>query len=119
MSSRRSFHSMQATWQDLQPMHLVVSMSLATWPVYAPRTCGSGRVVAERRMMSSDCSGILTLLCLLDLDQKCLEFRRLRVRIADRRGQRIGEESGFGHAHESPMNRDAHRVHDLAVDGHR
>ena len=33
ISSRRSFHSMQATWQALQPMHLVVSMSLATVPV--------------------------------------------------------------------------------------
>src|SRR5271167_2619330 len=50
---------MQATWQALQPMHLVVSMSFATSPVYAPRTCGSGSVVAERRMISSDCNGIL------------------------------------------------------------
>src|SRR6266403_4295947 len=66
--SRRSFHSMHATWQALQPMHFVVSMSLATWPVCAPRTSGSGRVVAERRTMSSDCSGILSLLGLLDLD---------------------------------------------------
>src|SRR5271168_320654 len=117
MSSRRSFHSMQATWQALQPMHLVVSMSFATCPVYAPRTSGSGSVVAERRMMSSDCNGILTLLRLLDLDQKCLEFRGLRVRVADRRGQRVGEESGLGHAHEAPMNRHAHRVHHFAVDG--
>ena len=50
---------MQATWQALQPMHLVVSMSFATWPVYASRTSGSGSVVAERRMMSSDCNAIL------------------------------------------------------------
>src|SRR4029077_5322233 len=58
ISSRRSFHSMHATWQALQPMHLVVSMSLATVPVYAPRTSGEGVVVSERRMMSRDCRAI-------------------------------------------------------------
>src|SRR5256886_10735464 len=55
ISSRRSFHSMHATWQALQPMHLVVSMSLATVPVYASRTPGGAVVVAERRTMSRDC----------------------------------------------------------------
>src|SRR6202035_145461 len=74
ISSRRSFHSMQATWHALQPIHLVVSMSFATSPVYAPRTSGSGRVVAERRMMSSDCNAIVNLLRLLDVHQERLEF---------------------------------------------
>src|SRR5437016_14270542 len=46
---------MHATWQALQPMHLVVSMSLATVPVYASRTPGGAVVVAERRTMSRDC----------------------------------------------------------------
>src|ERR1700739_1344908 len=56
--------------------------------------------------------------CLLDLDQKRLELRRLRVGVADRGGQRIGQEPRFGHPHESPMNWHTHRVHHLAVDGH-
>src|SRR5271154_2632434 len=105
MSSRRSFHSMQATWQALQPMHLVVSMSFATWPVYASRASGSGRVVAERRTISKDCNDISSLLGLLDLDQKRFELGRLRVRVADRRRQRVGQESGLGHPHEAPMDR--------------
>ncbi len=108
---------MQATWQALQPMHLVVSMSFATCPVYAPRTSGSGRVVAERRMMSSDCNAMVNLLRLLDLHQERLEFRRLRVGVADRGGQRVGEKSGHGNAHEAPMERHADHVHDFAVDG--
>src|SRR2546423_9588414 len=58
ISSRRSFHSMHATWQALQPMHLVVSISLATVPVYASRTPGGAVVVAERRTMSRDCRAI-------------------------------------------------------------
>src|SRR6478672_9543322 len=57
-SSRRSFHSMQATWQALQPMHLETSISLATSVVASARTFGDGVVVAERRMMSSDCSAM-------------------------------------------------------------
>jgi hypothetical protein len=46
----QSFHSMQATWQALQPMHLVVSISLATSCCW--RTEGGTVVVAERAMMS-------------------------------------------------------------------
>ena len=53
-SSRRSFHSWQADWQALQPMHLVTSMSLAT--SCCCRCCGGGVVVAERRVISRDCS---------------------------------------------------------------
>src|SRR6266403_432493 len=49
---------MHATWHALQPMHLVVSMSLATVPVYASRTPGGAVVVAERRTMSRDCSAM-------------------------------------------------------------
>ena len=80
ISSRRSFHSMQATWQALQPMHLVVSMSLATCPAAQARAhSGTGSVVAERRTMSRDCKRHVSLLSLLDLDKERLEFRRLRV----------------------------------------
>ena len=53
-SSRRSFHSMQAVWQALQPMHLETSISLATSPPCASRTLGDGVVVAERRLISND-----------------------------------------------------------------
>jgi hypothetical protein len=38
---------MQATWQALQPMHLEMSISLATGSS-ATRTCGGAVVVAER-----------------------------------------------------------------------
>src|SRR5690606_29834235 len=54
-SSRRSFHSMQAVWQALQPMHLETSISLATSPECVSRTLGEGVVVAERRLISREC----------------------------------------------------------------
>jgi hypothetical protein len=47
---------MQATWQALQPMHLEMSISLATG--MALRALGEGVVVAERAAMSSDCSAM-------------------------------------------------------------
>src|SRR6266404_1430747 len=56
---------MHATWHALQPMHLVVSMSLATVPAYDSRTPGGAVVVAERRTMSSDCSAMSERLHLL------------------------------------------------------
>src|SRR6185369_4132662 len=57
-SSRRSFHSMQATWHALQPMHLDTSINLASSDVAPARAPGEGVVVAERRTMSSDCSAM-------------------------------------------------------------
>src|SRR5690606_41446912 len=98
---------MQATWQALQPMHWLTSISLASWPVCAPRACGAGVVVAERRTMSSDCSAMVRLLCLLDLDQDALGFGRLRVAVADRVGQRVGQVSRLGRAEEPPVDRHA------------
>ena len=50
--SRRSFHCMHATWQALQPMHEVTSMSLATSGWW--RAIGEAVVVAERSEMSRD-----------------------------------------------------------------
>src|SRR5262249_57739910 len=94
-----SFHSRQATWQALQPMHFEVSMSFATsvW-----RCAGGVMVDAERRMRS--CSPNLggTGLVVgfgsggnivrlpsshrpgngLDIDQERLEFRRVGVGVA-------------------------------------
>src|SRR5690606_2799015 len=71
-SSRRSFHSMQAVWQALQPMHLETSISLATSPLCASRWLGAGVVVAERRLISRDMVEDISYssLCLLDLDQE-------------------------------------------------
>lgn len=48
---------MHATWQALQPMHLEMSISLATSMVW--RWLGESVVVAERRVMSNDCSGMI------------------------------------------------------------
>ncbi|KAG1479850.1 hypothetical protein G6F54_013868 [Rhizopus delemar] len=100
-------------------MHLLTSISLATWPVCAPRASGEGVVVAERRMMSSDCSDMACLLHLLDLDQERLEFRCLGIAIAHARRQRVGQEAGFGQAHKTPVDGNTHVVHGLALDGQR
>jgi hypothetical protein len=39
-------------------MHLLVSISLATSPPTGSRTLGMGVVVAERRLISSDCKAM-------------------------------------------------------------
>src|SRR5512137_433565 len=107
-SSRVSFHSMHATWQALQPMHLEMSISLATSGVW--RWLGEGVVVAERRMMSRDCSAMFHLLCLLDVDQERLELRGLGIGVSHERSQGVGQEAVFGKALESPVDRDPHVV---------
>src|SRR5512137_963339 len=112
MSSRRSFHCMHATWQALQPMHLEMSISLATGSA-AWRTWGAEVVVAERFWISSDC--IVFSLRFLDVDQERLELRRLRVRVSDVRRQAVGEVAGLGHPDEAPVDRYADRVDLLAV----
>src|SRR5690348_13516183 len=106
---------MHAIWQALQPMHLVTSMSLATSPLCAWRACGAGIVVAERRTMSRDCSAIVRLLCLLDFHEERLEFRRVRIAVADDGRERVGEEARLRHAGEAPVDRHADGVHFLAV----
>jgi hypothetical protein len=45
---------MQAAWQALQPIQRETSISLATSIVL--RTPGGVKVVADRRVMSSDCN---------------------------------------------------------------
>src|SRR5580765_5413909 len=107
---------MHATWQALQPMHLVTSISLATWPAGAPRASGDGRVVAERRTISSDCNAMVSLLSPLDLDQNALRLGRLRVAVADRVGQGIGQIPRLGRAEEAPVDRDADLMQGLAFD---
>src|SRR5512137_1587640 len=112
MSSRRSFHCMHATWQALQPMHLEMSISLATGSA-AWRTWGAEVVVAERFWISSDC--IVFSLRLLDVDQERLELRCLRVRVRHVRRQVVREVAGLGHPDEAPVDRYPDRVDLLAV----
>src|SRR5690554_7887533 len=118
IGSRRSFHSMHATWQALQPMHLVVSISLATPPPEAgsSRAVGGCTVVAETRRMSSDCSAMAGLLCLLDVDEERFELRRVRVAVADRWRERVGQVTRPCHAHEVPVQRYFDLVHGAPFD---
>src|SRR5574343_731090 len=90
-SSRMSFHSEHATWQALQPIQAETSMSLAISTVC--RACGAGVVVAERCLMSSDCSAITVSLCLFHVPQARPVFPRLGVRVTDDRGQGAGDEA--------------------------
>src|SRR5215468_10625412 len=126
-----SFHSRQATWQALQPMHFEVSMSFAT---SVCRCAGGVMVEAERRMRSfspnfggtgwTDGFGsggnIAASLCHrpgngLDIDQERLEFRRLGVGVTHIGRERIRPEPLFGYTGEAPMERNADDVHRLPV----
>src|ERR1700712_4033255 len=91
-SSRRSFHSMQAVWQALQPMHFDTSISLATVPVTGVRATGACTVVADMRLISSDCNAMFILLgpsCFFHFHQERLVFRCLRITVSHRRRQRV------------------------------
>src|SRR5512135_3186984 len=115
ISSRRSFHSMHATWQALQPMHLEMSMSLATSMVW--RAEGVGEVVAERALISSDCRAMAVSSHFLDVDQERLELRRLGIGVAHEGGQGIGEIAVFSQSHEAPVDGDPDRMGLLAGHG--
>jgi len=100
----------------LQPMHLVVSISFATWPVCAPRTSGeerSSRAADDVQRLQRHLKSPMP----SRPSPERLEFRRLRVRVTDRGSQRVGEKSGHSNTHESPMERHADGVQDLPVDG--
>ena len=73
-------------------------------------------VVAERRVMSRDWSGMIYLLCLLDVDEERLELRCLGIRVAHERRQGVGQKAVLGDALEAPMYRNAHVVDGLTVD---
>src|SRR5512140_2678474 len=115
-SSRRSFHSMHAAWQALQPMHFETSMSFATSGIASERTLGAAEVEAERRVTSSDMSAMVRLLSghalrsLLDVHQERLELRGLGVGVADERRQRVGEVARLREPGEAPVDRDADGV---------
>src|SRR6478752_10170459 len=118
-SSRRSFHSMQAVWHALQPMHFDTSISFATVPVTGTRICGEGVVVAETRLISSDCRAISFPLCLLDLHEERLEFRRLGIPVAHGGRQRIDEIARLREALEAPVQRETNGLHFLSLDRQR
>src|SRR5262245_43426253 len=91
-------------------MHFETSMSLATSTVW--RIDGAGVVVAERCWRSNDCNDDMAApLRLLDGHDERLELRRLRVRVADERCQRIGDVADPRHAGVTPVNRDTNGVH--------
>src|SRR5512139_4262215 len=99
---------MHATWQALQPMHLEMSMSLATCTgLRAPGGCV---VVAERALMSSDCSAMAVSSHFLNIDQERLELRRLGVAVAHEGGQGVGEVAVPRQPHEAPVDGNAHGV---------
>src|SRR5262245_26448111 len=106
---------MHATWHALQPMHFDSSISLAICGTC--RTWGVGVVVAERATTSRLCKlAMVSSSCLLDVHQERLELRRLRVRIADERRERVGQVAVLGHPLEAPVDGYADGVHLLAVD---
>ena len=80
---------------------------------------GEGVVVAERALMSSDCSAMSSSLYLLDVHEKRLELRRLRVGVAHERRQGVGDVAVLGQPHEAPVDRDADGMHLLARHGER
>src|SRR6266404_646830 len=130
-----SFHSMQADWQALQPMHLETSISFATG---VSCRAGGGRSSLAERLITSlapklftkpSVGGLLTAVRGLsniirpphrpggrfDIHQEGLVFRCIDIRVADKRGERIRTEAFSGYAGETPMQRDAHDMDCLAV----
>ena len=110
MAGRVSFHSMQADWQALQPMHFETSMSFATSTSAVRLELRASRRVAETRMTSRGWNVVIVILPYatgwvdrLDVHQERLVFRRLDIRVADGGRQRVRAEALFGCAHEAPV----------------
>src|SRR5580692_8980480 len=83
----KSFHSMHATSQALQPMQVVVSISFATVYSRCVSCPGTGPEWPEIFCMRS-ASWLIGPLNLFHFHEKPLEFRRVRVRI-DRRMRQL------------------------------
>src|SRR5215468_11075420 len=110
ITSRRSFHSLHATWHALQPMHFEMSMSLATSTVL--RIEGGGVVVAERCLRSRDCNDDMgASLRFLDGHDERLVLGGLCVCVPDEWRQRVGDVADPGHARVAPVNGDPDGVH--------
>src|SRR5215469_15108768 len=119
-----SFHSTQATSQALQPMQVVVSMSLQTSGWRCTPLPGVGPGWAEICWIWSVFrSAISASLCFLELHQEALEFRRVSVGIDDRRSEKIGRRFGgfslvFLDAQEAEVNRNSYLIGLLAINHH-
>src|SRR5208282_4711623 len=87
----RSFHSMQATSQALQPMQVVVSISLQTVSWRWVSSPGTVPACAEIFWMRSAAWLMAALLRFLYFDQEALKFRGMRVGINDRRRQHVDQ----------------------------
>src|SRR5947199_7517657 len=115
---------MQATSQALQPMQVVVSISLATSNSRLRPTPGTGPGWAEIRRISRLAWLVAVISGLLDFHQEALELGRVGVGIEN--GGRQPVDQGFRvpllvllDAAEALMDRDADLVDLLAVDHHR
>nr|GEU28379.1 hypothetical protein [Tanacetum cinerariifolium] len=99
-------------------MHLETSISLATVPVMGVRATGGCTVVADRRLISSDCNdmSILSGSRFFHIHQERLEFRCLRIAVTNRWRQRVNQVARLGEPLVSEVNRQSDVVHFLAVD---
>src|SRR5450759_156381 len=117
-SGGRSFHSWHATSQALQPMHVDVSMYLATvGTLLMPE--GLPQTEAEERRISRLCTLMIVASSrLLEFDEERLELGRPRVRIHGGGRQEIRQRTGMpGVASRvAPVKREADLPELLSVD---
>src|SRR6516162_7280055 len=119
-----SFHSTQATSQALQPMQVVVSISLHTVSCRCIPLPGTGPGWPEICWICNVVrSPIVRLLGFLQLDEEALELRRVSIGIDNRRGQQVhgGLRSSvyvLGNTQEAPVDRYANLIGLLAVHIH-
>src|SRR5712692_1912623 len=118
-SGGRSFHSWQATSQALQPIHVLVSISLLT--MAASRMPGDTVEVAETLLSSSVFPGMAPLpLRLFQLHEEALVFRSERVGVYDGRRHQIGQGAFLlPAAEEAPVDGESDLVNRLAGHLHR
>src|SRR5579884_2731594 len=120
-----SFHSTHATSQALQPMQVVVSMSLQSVAWRCMPLPGTSPGWPEIFWICSILRSLISgLLCFLELHEEALEFGCESVGIDDRRCQFVhrglcGLACVFGNTAETPVNRDADLERFFAVDHHR
>src|SRR5271165_2342833 len=119
-----SFHSTQATSHALQPMQVVVSMSLQSSSSRCMPSPATGPGWAEICWICSVLrSPISRLLRFLKLHEEALEFRCVSIGIGHRRGESIGRHLRcpvqiLGNPLEAPVNGKTDLVELFAVNHH-